>query len=76
MTLVPLSVIPKGQKVIISDFHGGHSFKKKLYEMGVFIGSEVEVSTTPGAGFVFIKNGDSKIGIGQGMAHKIFVTPS
>ncbi|PLX20099.1 MAG: hypothetical protein C0601_00190 [Candidatus Muiribacterium halophilum] len=74
MSLIPLSVIPPGQKVEIVELHGGYKFKKKLADQGIFVGTTLKVSIGGENGFVKIKMDNTSFGIGIGMAHKIFVS--
>jgi len=73
MNLIPLSVIPPGQKVEIQELRGGYKFKKKLADLGLFIGKTLNVTIGGESGFVKVKVDDTNFGIGMGMAHKIFV---
>ncbi|MGM0608891.1 MAG: FeoA family protein [Candidatus Muiribacteriota bacterium] len=75
MSIVPLSVLPKDSKAEIIEVRGGHTFQKKIYNMGLFVGSVIKVAGNPRNGFIIINSGESRIGIGMGMAHKIFVNP-
>ncbi len=71
--VIPLSNAGSGLYTVVS-LDGGHGFLKKLSEMGIYPGSELEVlgpAVEGGPVRVLVKG--SQIGIGMGMALRIFV---
>lgn len=62
-----------GSSVIIDRFEGGGFFKEKLISMGLLPGKEVEVLSSRKNGPVVIRVNDTRLALGHGMAHKIYV---
>ncbi|NLP45564.1 MAG: ferrous iron transport protein A [Epulopiscium sp.] len=69
----PLLFFPQGEKGIVSKIMGGRKIDKRLYEMGLNTGSEVQVIKND-AGPIIISLGGSKIALGRGLAQKIIVS--
>jgi Fe2+ transport system protein FeoA len=67
-----LSDLISGCHAIISGLDGDKNFKKKMLEMGLIIGCEVEV-IIGGYGPVFLAIGDTRLAIGHNDAKKIFI---
>lgn len=71
---VRLSELPPGQRARIITVKGGKGFRERFSGMGLHIGSEIEVLHSTGSnGMILIKTGDTRLMIGHGMAHKIFL---
>ncbi len=71
--MIPLSMASSG-KYKITNIKGGRQLKARLNELGILENDIIEILTgAPGP--IFIKKHDTKIGIGVGMASKVFVTP-
>ncbi len=68
----PLSSIPGGEKVQVAQVIGGRALVRRLREMGISNGVEIEVAQNTG-GPVIIMLGNSRMALGQGMAGKIMV---
>ncbi len=71
--VIPLSDAGSGRYTVVS-LEGGHGFLKKVSEMGIYPGSEIEVlgdSAEGGPVRILVKG--SQIGMGRGMALRIFV---
>ena len=62
-----------GASVRIEKFEGGGSFKEKLISMGLLPGKEIEILSARKNGPVVIRVNDTRLALGHGMAHKIFV---
>ncbi|MBU1166950.1 ferrous iron transport protein A [Patescibacteria group bacterium] len=60
-----------GTKIKVHCVECGQNFKKRLCEMGLYDGSEVEVLKNDGLGPILLKIFDSKIALGRGEAEKI-----
>ena len=67
----PLSTVPPG-KYRIAEVRGGKNFLARLANMGVLPGDEIVV-IKPGPGPVILAKGQIRIGLGPGMAVKIYV---
>ena len=71
---VRLSELRPGQKARIITVRGGRGFRERFSGMGLHIGSEIEVLHSTGSnGMILVKTGDTRLMIGHGMAHKIFL---
>ena len=71
---VKLSELRPGQKARIIAVRGGRGFRERFSGMGLHIGNEMEVlQSTGNNGMILIKTGDTRLMIGHGMAHKIFL---
>ena len=71
---VRLSELRPGQKARIIAVRGGRGFRERFSGMGLHIGNEMEVlHSTGNNGMILIKTGDTRLMIGYGMAHKIFL---
>ncbi len=73
--MIPLSMATQGEKVKIIKISGGRGFVRRITEMGLCPGAEVEVVSNFGAGPLIIGLGGLRFGIGFGMAKKILVEP-
>jgi len=73
--MIPLSVAVRGEKVRIMRILGGRGFVRRLNEMGLYPGVEIEIISDGQAGPFIIGLGGLRFGIGFGMAKKIFVEP-
>ncbi len=71
--MIPLSMATAGKYKVIQ-IKGGHKFNARLNELGILEEDIIEVLTNA-PGPIFVKKGDTKVGIGVGMASKIFVQP-
>lgn len=67
-----LNSLQEGEKGAISYIAGGKGVSKRLYEMGLNKGSNVEVVKND-IGPIIISLGDSRIAIGRDLAQKIIV---
>jgi len=73
MSIIPLSVVPPGTDFEIAEFHSGRTHRKKLADMGVFIGTELRVCYGSNNEQLILCRCGDKFAIGRGMADKIFV---
>jgi len=62
-----------GSLVTVDRFEGGGAFKEKLISMGILPGKEIEILSSRKNGPVVIKVNDTRLALGHGMAHKIYV---
>ena len=72
-SIVPLALVSSGKKVKIVSIVGGRGLREHLVNMGLDVGSEIEVlkQGKPGSFLVAVK--ETRLAIGQGMAQKIMV---
>ena len=71
----PLTFAKAGTKVTIEQIKGGLKIKKRLEEIGLIPGKEIEIIKA-GPGPVVIKVQTAKVALGFGEAMKIFVRNS
>ena len=72
--MISLSNAKEGIYKIVNIEKCGKGRLKKLYNLGVLVGDIIEV-IKPGPGPVIIKKGNTRIGIGSGIANDIIVEP-
>ncbi len=70
---LPLSMVSPGEKVKIIEFNGGGQLRKRLSDMGISIGQEIEVLNRGGPLIVSVKG--SRVALGKGLAQKVMVRP-
>ncbi len=70
---LPLTMVSPGERVKITDFNGGTQIRKRLSDMGISIGQEVEVLNKGGPLIVSVKG--SRVALGKGLAQKVIVSP-
>ncbi len=70
---MPISMAKTDSQVEIMRLEGGAEFQKRLTDMGLLTGKDVTVLKAGGEGPVVLAVGESRMGIGAGMAKKIIV---
>ncbi len=72
-SIVPLTMALPGKKMRVVSLSGGRGFQQHLVNMGLDVGSEIEVihHGAPGPFLVAVK--ETRLAIGFGMAQKIMV---
>jgi len=73
----PISLVmaKQGERFIIKDFMGGAGARVRLLTMGLRVGDELEVITSPSKGQMVIAVDCRRYVIGRGMAQKVLVEP-
>ncbi|MCD8516077.1 MAG: ferrous iron transport protein A [Burkholderiaceae bacterium] len=69
---LPLSMAQTGSRLRIAAIAGGHSLVRKITEMGLKTGTEIEIRQQE-RGSVVVCRGQTRFAIGVGMAHRIMV---
>ncbi|MFW6139619.1 MAG: FeoA family protein [Spirochaetota bacterium] len=72
--MVPLSMVDPGQRVEIVQIRGGRGIVSRLTGMGFYPGVVVEIISNRRGPLIIAREG-IRLGIGFGMAHKIYVRP-
>jgi Fe2+ transport system protein FeoA len=67
-----LSQFESGEKIRISEINCGKCFSRRLYDLGLFEGTEIEIVKNNNSCPIIIQILNSKIALGQGEAHKIY----
>jgi Fe2+ transport system protein FeoA len=73
--MTPLSAVSPGQRVEITEIRGGRGLVSKLASMGFYPGVIVEVVSSRSGPLIVAKDG-VRLGLGFGMARRIFVRVS
>ena len=70
-----LDEIPAGTSVRITRIDAGSGLKNRLAAMGLLTNVEIHVLRNDRAGQIIVNVKHSKVILGRGMSHKIFVKP-
>ena len=71
--MMPLLYAKNGELVEVTKLVGGKSFIDKLASMGIYSGTRLKIIRSGDYGAMIIAVGNTRIGLGRGMAQKIFV---
>ena len=72
--VIPLSRLKADDRGTVLALEGGGEFQGRVVDMGLHVGTEVEVISGGGdGGRVLVAVGDSRLGLGHGMAEKVIV---
>lgn len=71
--ILPLNEVRAGTTVRIATIEAGHGLKNRLAAMGLMTDVEIRVVRNDGAGQIIINVKNSKVILGRGMSHKVFV---
>ena len=75
--VLPLPQMRAGESGEVVDLRGGRGPVRRLTELGIIPGVTVKLVSDSGTfGPVIVRVGDSKFGIGRGMARRVLVRPS
>ncbi len=69
---LPLSMVGPGQRVKLVEIAAGCKLRRRLIELGLTAGVELEVLQDEG-GPLLLAVYDTRLALGRGMAHKIIV---
>jgi Fur family ferric uptake transcriptional regulator len=72
--VIPLSMASPGEQVRIVEFRGHRGMERRLTNMGLKRGGEVEVIKSSGPGPLIVASGETRIALGAMMAKHILVT--
>lgn len=72
----PLAMAPQGQPVTVKSVTAGRMLEARLLAMGLTVGTRVTVLQREASGPLLLALGETRLGIGAGMAMKIMVTPA
>ena len=73
--MCPLSMIEPGEKVEIAEIRAGRGLSVRLANMGFYPGVIIDVISNLKRGPLIIAKEGTRLGLGFGMASKIFVRP-
>ncbi len=69
-----LDQIPAGRSARIVRIDSGHGLTNRLAAMGLLKNEQIKVIRNDGAGQIIVSVKNSKVILGRGMSHKVFVT--
>ena len=70
----PLSAVPAGQRVRITNFAGGRMVRGRLASLGLNLGREVTIIQN-NRGLVMLGVNGGRVALGRGVSQKIMTTP-
>jgi len=70
----PLSAVPAGQRVRITNFAGGRMVRARLASLGLNLGREVTIIQN-NRGLVMLGVNGGRVALGRGVSQKIMTTP-
>jgi len=73
---MPLVLVSPGQEVILAGVHGGRGLQHRLAEMGLTTGVRFRVLARGRPGPFIISVKGSRLMLGHGMVHRIYVCPT
>jgi ferrous iron transport protein A len=71
-TVMSLDMVREGARVVVKEVSGG-GWARRLYQMGIVPGSQVEVVFNRGRGPVVVRVGGVEVSIGRGIARRILI---
>ncbi len=70
----PLALAAVGERLRIASFQAGKGMGRRLNDIGLNPGSEIEVVHRQRGGSVVVSKGNTRVALGAGMTYKIVVT--
>lgn len=70
----PLALAGEGERVRIAAMSGGKGVEKRLIDLGLPVGTEIEVVHRQGPGRMVVGRAFARVALGAGMTKKILVT--
>jgi ferrous iron transport protein A len=71
--IIPLDKIAAGASAKIATIEAGSGLKNRLAAMGLLADVQIRVVRNDGAGQIIVRVKNSKVILGRGMSHKVFV---
>jgi len=71
--VIPLALVREGERVKVSRVLGGRGLVRRMTDLGLRPGTEIEIVSASRTGPFVIRLGKQRLGVGFGMAKKIFV---
>ncbi len=72
----PLSTASAGERLVIAALQAGKGLRRRLADLGLPIGSEIEVIHCRQGGRLIVARESSRVALGASMTRKIMVTRS
>jgi ferrous iron transport protein A len=74
--MTPLSLAPVGEPLTVVDVRAGKRLRQRLADMGLTVGTVIQVVPGIGHGPVILSIGDTRLALGRGASHKVIVRPA
>lgn len=71
--MIPLALIREGERAKVAKISGGRGLVRRMTDLGLRPGAEVEIISATRNGSFIIRLGEQRFGVGFGMTKKIFV---
>lgn len=71
--MIPLALVREGERAKVSRVSGGRGLVRRMTDLGLRPGTEIEIVSASRTGPFVIRLGGQRLGVGFGMAKKIFV---
>ncbi len=71
--MIPLTLIREGERVKVARVSGDRGLVRRMTDLGLRPGMEIEIVSSSRTGAFVIRLGEQRLGVGYGMAKKIFV---
>jgi ferrous iron transport protein A len=71
--VIPLALAREGERVKVSNVLGGRGLVRRMTDLGLRPGTEIEIVSASRTGPFVIRLGGQRLGVGFGIAKKIFV---
>ena len=72
--ITPLDAVEPGRQARIERIESGRGLVNRLAAMGLFKNEIIRIIRNDGAGQIIVGVKNSKVILGRGMSHKVFVT--
>lgn len=72
---LPLALASPGEKLVVTRLTGGHDSRQHLADLGITLGTELEVLSSGGGPMVVAVRG-SRLALGRGVTNKVLVAPA
>lgn len=72
---MPLSMASPGKRLIVTGFRGGLGMRKRLADLGLNIGIDIQIVSMHPCGPLLVEIKGARYAIGRGLAHHITVEP-
>ncbi len=70
----PLSAVPSGRRVRITNYAGGRMLRSRLASLGLTLGREVSILQN-NRGLIIVGVNGGRVALGRGVTQKIMVVP-
>jgi Fe2+ transport system protein FeoA len=69
----PLALAKRGEHLRIAAIRAGKGLERRLYDLGLPVGAEIEVLQREGRGRLIVARDHGRVALGAGMSQKIMV---